>query len=182
MITFILSKVIHLIQVLTLTMTTWIIVHGVIHTHTVQQLNRSWRGFPCAQCVFIPLWFPLWYTCVSVPPSLCPAVIEPIPMGEAAKDYLGRFVSPTLLSGLTELCKQKPVDPFVSIRVAWEMWAFKYALWTLVHVTFAFFLLNQLIQLFVFFFLPKTWLADWLVRNNPNKPQIFDGATGEDAA
>ncbi|XP_029515408.1 nucleoside diphosphate kinase homolog 5 isoform X1 [Oncorhynchus nerka] len=67
------------------------------------------------------------------------SVIEPIPMGEAAKDYLGRFVSPTLLSGLTELCKQKPVDPF-------------------------------------------TWLADWLVRNNPNKPQIFDGATGEEAA
>nr|ACI68840.1 Nucleoside diphosphate kinase homolog 5 [Salmo salar] len=29
---------------------------------------------------------------------------------------------------------------------------------------------------------PFTWLADWLVRNNPNKPQIFDGATGEDAA
>uniref|UniRef100_A0A4W5L343 Nucleoside diphosphate kinase homolog 5 n=1 Tax=Hucho hucho TaxID=62062 RepID=A0A4W5L343_9TELE len=61
-------------------------------------------------------------------------ILQPIPMGEAAKDYLGRFVSPTLLSGLTELCKQKPVDPF-------------------------------------------TWLADWLVRNNPNKPQIFDGAT-----
>ncbi|CAB1325216.1 unnamed protein product [Coregonus sp. 'balchen'] len=67
------------------------------------------------------------------------SVIEPIPMGEAAKDYLGRFVSPTLLSGLTELCKQKPVDPF-------------------------------------------TWLAGWLVRNNPNKPKIFDGATGEEAA
>uniref|UniRef100_A0A8C7VQF6 Nucleoside diphosphate kinase-like domain-containing protein n=1 Tax=Oncorhynchus mykiss TaxID=8022 RepID=A0A8C7VQF6_ONCMY len=29
---------------------------------------------------------------------------------------------------------------------------------------------------------PFTWLADWLVRNNPNKPQIFDGATGEEAA
>uniref|UniRef100_A0A8C7K1D0 Nucleoside diphosphate kinase homolog 5 n=1 Tax=Oncorhynchus kisutch TaxID=8019 RepID=A0A8C7K1D0_ONCKI len=66
-------------------------------------------------------------------------ILQPIPMGEAAKDYLGRFVSPTLLSGLTELCKQKPVDPF-------------------------------------------TWLADWLVRHNPNKPQIFDGATGEEAA
>ena len=53
----------------------------------------------------------------------------------------------------------------------------------LVHVTFAFFHLNQLIQLFVGGgFPPKTWLADWLVRNNPNKPQIFDGATGEEAA
>uniref|UniRef100_A0A673YK83 Nucleoside diphosphate kinase homolog 5 n=1 Tax=Salmo trutta TaxID=8032 RepID=A0A673YK83_SALTR len=62
-----------------------------------------------------------------------------IPMGEAAKDYLGRFVSPTLLRRFTELCKQKPVSPF-------------------------------------------TWLADWLVRNNPNKPKIFDGATGEEAA
>uniref|UniRef100_A0A4W5LVI8 Nucleoside diphosphate kinase homolog 5 n=1 Tax=Hucho hucho TaxID=62062 RepID=A0A4W5LVI8_9TELE len=53
--------------------------------------------------------------------------------------YLGRFVSPTLLRGFTELCKQKPVAPF-------------------------------------------TWMADWLVRNNPNKPKIFDGATGEEAA
>uniref|UniRef100_A0A8C8FQJ9 Nucleoside diphosphate kinase B n=1 Tax=Oncorhynchus tshawytscha TaxID=74940 RepID=A0A8C8FQJ9_ONCTS len=67
------------------------------------------------------------------------SVIEPIPMGEASKDYLGRFVRPTLLRGFTELCKQKPVAPC-------------------------------------------TWLADWLVRNNPNKPQIFDGVTGEEAA
>lgn len=43
------------------------------------------------------------------------AVIEPIPMGDAAKDYLSRYVSPTLLTGLTELCKKKPVDPFVSV-------------------------------------------------------------------
>ncbi|KAJ8015278.1 hypothetical protein DPEC_G00024460 [Dallia pectoralis] len=57
------------------------------------------------------------------------SVIEPISMGEAATDYLGRFVSPTMLTGLTELCKQKPADPF-------------------------------------------KWLADWLVRNNPNKPNI----------
>ncbi|KAI7801620.1 nucleoside diphosphate kinase homolog 5 [Triplophysa rosa] len=57
------------------------------------------------------------------------SVIEPIPMGEAAKDYLNRYVNPTLLNGLTELCKKKPADPF-------------------------------------------TWLADWLMENNPNKPKI----------
>ncbi|XP_062331911.1 nucleoside diphosphate kinase homolog 5 [Osmerus eperlanus] len=61
------------------------------------------------------------------------SVIEPIPMAEAAQDYLFRFVSPTLLSGLTELCKQKPADPY-------------------------------------------TWLADWLIKNNPNKPNVNDGA------
>jgi len=42
-------------------------------------------------------------------------VIEPIPMGDAAKDYLSRYVSPTLLTGLTELCKKKPMDPYVSV-------------------------------------------------------------------
>ncbi|XP_043113312.1 nucleoside diphosphate kinase homolog 5 [Puntigrus tetrazona] len=67
------------------------------------------------------------------------SVIEPIPMGDAAKDYLSRYVSPTLLSGLTELSKKKPLDPF-------------------------------------------TWLADWLMNNNPNKPQISDGTVVEAAA
>lgn len=43
------------------------------------------------------------------------AVIEPIPMGDAAKDYLSRYVNPTLLTGLTELSKKKPLDPFVSL-------------------------------------------------------------------
>ncbi|XP_062855999.1 nucleoside diphosphate kinase homolog 5 [Trichomycterus rosablanca] len=60
------------------------------------------------------------------------SLIEPIPMGEAAEDYLIRYVNPTLLTGLTELCKTKPSDPF-------------------------------------------TWLAGWLMKNNPNKPQISDG-------
>jgi len=36
-------------------------------------------------------------------------------MGDAAKDYLSRYVSPTLLTGLTELCKKKPMDPYVSV-------------------------------------------------------------------
>lgn len=60
-------------------------------------------------------------------------------MGEAAKDYLSRFINPTLLVGLTELCKIKPEDPY-------------------------------------------TWLADWLMNNNPNKPKVSDGAAVEEAA
>jgi hypothetical protein len=40
-------------------------------------------------------------------------IVEPIPIGQAAKDYLNLYVTPTLLEGLTELCKQKPADPFV---------------------------------------------------------------------
>uniref|UniRef100_A0A8D0HLZ7 Nucleoside diphosphate kinase homolog 5 n=1 Tax=Sphenodon punctatus TaxID=8508 RepID=A0A8D0HLZ7_SPHPU len=56
-------------------------------------------------------------------------IIEPIPVGQAAKDYLNVYVNPTLLAGLTELCKQKPADPF-------------------------------------------TWLADWLIEHNPNKPRL----------
>lgn len=67
------------------------------------------------------------------------SVIEPMPMGDAAKDYLSRYVSPTLLTGLTELSKKKPLDPF-------------------------------------------TWLADWLMNNNPNKPKISDGVVVEEAA
>ncbi|MBN3299633.1 NDK5 kinase, partial [Amia calva] len=38
-------------------------------------------------------------------------ILEPIPSGSAAMDYLGRAVNPTLLKGLTELCKTKPADP-----------------------------------------------------------------------
>ncbi|XP_052010874.1 nucleoside diphosphate kinase homolog 5-like [Xyrauchen texanus] len=39
------------------------------------------------------------------------SVIEPIPLG----DYLSWNVSQTLLTGLTELCKRKPTDSFVSV-------------------------------------------------------------------
>ncbi|XP_076878057.1 nucleoside diphosphate kinase homolog 5 isoform X1 [Brachyhypopomus gauderio] len=67
------------------------------------------------------------------------SVIEPIPMGEAAKDYLNKYINPTLLKGLTELCKRKPHDPFI-------------------------------------------WLADWLMKNNPNKPTISDGTEIQDEA
>ncbi|XP_072165601.1 nucleoside diphosphate kinase homolog 5-like [Diadema setosum] len=41
------------------------------------------------------------------------SVIEPIPAGQAAKDYLAKVVNPTLLKGLTELCKKKPKDPVI---------------------------------------------------------------------
>jgi len=56
------------------------------------------------------------------------SVLEPIPIAQAAKDYLEAYVNPTLLKGLTSLCKKKPSDPV-------------------------------------------TWLADWLLENNPNKPK-----------
>ncbi|KAG8439146.1 hypothetical protein GDO86_005384 [Hymenochirus boettgeri] len=55
--------------------------------------------------------------------------IEPMPTEQAAKDYLRLFVNPTLIAGLSELCKQKPDDP-------------------------------------------HTWLADWLLKHNPNKPDV----------
>lgn len=41
-------------------------------------------------------------------------IVEPVATGQAAKDYLTRTVTPTLLKGLTELCKKKPADPIVS--------------------------------------------------------------------
>ncbi|XP_007662155.1 nucleoside diphosphate kinase homolog 5 isoform X2 [Ornithorhynchus anatinus] len=66
-----------------------------------------------------------------------PAVIEPISTGAAARDYLNLYVNPTLLKGLTELCKHKPADPF-------------------------------------------TWLADWLLKNNPNKPRVHPQITVEE--
>ncbi|KAK2849237.1 hypothetical protein Q5P01_009071 [Channa striata] len=65
------------------------------------------------------------------------SVIEPFPSKEATKEYLSRFVNPTLLCGLTELCKHKPPNPCI-------------------------------------------WLAEWLVRNSPNKPQICEGPVVEE--
>lgn len=61
------------------------------------------------------------------------SIVEPISTGQAAKDYLTRTVTPTLLKGLTELCKKKPADPIL-------------------------------------------WLSDWLIANNPNKPQVQEDA------
>ncbi|XP_072329684.1 nucleoside diphosphate kinase homolog 5-like [Scyliorhinus torazame] len=39
--------------------------------------------------------------------------IEPFPADQAAVDYLSKFVNPTLLIGLTEICKRKPADPII---------------------------------------------------------------------
>ncbi|XP_041800439.1 nucleoside diphosphate kinase homolog 5 [Chelmon rostratus] len=66
------------------------------------------------------------------------SVIEPFPSREAIKEYLSRYVNPTLLRGLTELCKQKPHNPCI-------------------------------------------WLADWLINNDPNRPQICYGDIVEEA-
>lgn len=38
---------------------------------------------------------------------------EPVPRGQKARDYLDASVNPTLLKGLTELCKQKPAEPMI---------------------------------------------------------------------
>eukprot|EP01137_Pigoraptor_chileana_P010840 Opistho-2@4133 len=59
------------------------------------------------------------------------SLLYPIATGPDARDYLAKNVNPTLLQGLTELCKKKPADPL-------------------------------------------TWLAQWLLRNNPNKPQVVE--------
>ena len=45
-------------------------------------------------------------------------IVEPVPIGQASKDFLSRKVNPTLLKGLTELCKQKPLDPVVSTHIS----------------------------------------------------------------
>ncbi|XP_064528235.1 nucleoside diphosphate kinase homolog 5 isoform X3 [Pseudopipra pipra] len=39
------------------------------------------------------------------------AILEPVPTGQRARDYLNLYVKPTLLAGLTALCKKKPADP-----------------------------------------------------------------------
>ncbi|KAM3184562.1 hypothetical protein ACTXT7_008108 [Hymenolepis weldensis] len=38
---------------------------------------------------------------------------KPIQSAETAKDYLNKTVLPTLLPGLTEVCKRKPLDPIM---------------------------------------------------------------------
>jgi nucleoside diphosphate kinase len=39
------------------------------------------------------------------------SIVEPIPQNQTARDYLGSQVNPSLLAGLTQLCKEKPLDP-----------------------------------------------------------------------
>ncbi|KAM7539363.1 hypothetical protein Aperf_G00000048365 [Anoplocephala perfoliata] len=55
-------------------------------------------------------------------------VMEPILPTELARDYLNKNIIPTLVLGLTEVCRKKPQDPIV-------------------------------------------YLAEWLLRNNPNQPR-----------
>ena len=48
-------------------------------------------------------------------PYLCIAsgIIEPVIKGDDMKEYLTKHINPTLIKGLTELCKQKPQEPLV---------------------------------------------------------------------
>jgi nucleoside diphosphate kinase len=57
------------------------------------------------------------------------SIIEPVPNGQIAKDYLDNKLNSTILKALTQLCKEKPADPM-------------------------------------------TWLADYLITNNPYKPLV----------
>ncbi|KAL9836650.1 nucleoside diphosphate kinase homolog 5 isoform 2-T4 [Geothlypis trichas] len=41
------------------------------------------------------------------------AILEPLPTGQRARDYLNLYVKPTLLAGLTALCKERPADPMI---------------------------------------------------------------------
>jgi len=45
--------------------------------------------------------------------NLLSVILEPLVIGEAVTDYLAESVKPTLLEGLAQLCKVKPVDPVV---------------------------------------------------------------------
>lgn len=58
-------------------------------------------GFITPEAAFQHLWF------------LPAAILEPLPTGQRARDYLNLYVKPTLLAGLTALCKEKPADPMV---------------------------------------------------------------------
>ena len=40
-------------------------------------------------------------------------ILEPVLTTTEATEYLQKNVNPTLLRGLTQLCKEKPVDPLV---------------------------------------------------------------------
>lgn len=98
------------------------------------------------------------------------AVFKSIPIGDAAKDYLNQYVNPTLLTGLTELCKRKPADPFVRVIE-------QYILNQLCPLPYFFEILVLFINYFLHFVLCyfsslQTWLADWLMENNPNKPKV----------
>lgn len=52
---------------------------------------------------------------IYTPGFLSVALIEPVPSKEEVKEYLNKNVNPTLLRGLTEVCKHKPFNPCVSL-------------------------------------------------------------------
>ena len=45
--------------------------------------------------------------------TVCLAVMEPILEADKAQDYFAIHVNPTLLQGLSALCKHKPAEPVV---------------------------------------------------------------------
>lgn len=45
-------------------------------------------------------------------------ITEPIYSGILARDYLNKYVNPVLVKGLTQLCKEKPLDPTVSYGIS----------------------------------------------------------------
>lgn len=45
--------------------------------------------------------------------NLLSVILEPLVIGETVTDYLAESVNPTLLEGLAQLCKVKPVEPVV---------------------------------------------------------------------
>ena len=53
--------------------------------------------------------------------NLLSVILEPLVIGEAVTDYLADSVKPTLLKGLAQLCKVKPVDPVVWLADWLEM-------------------------------------------------------------
>ena len=81
-------------------------------------------------------------------PSLFVGIVEPIPVGQPAQDYLEQNVNKTLIKALTALCKEKPKDPVVISAAL-----------TLTHT----------LSLFFSF---QLWLADKLTEMNPYKPKL----------
>ena len=55
---------------------------------------------------------------------------------QEAKDYLSRQVNPTLLTGLTELCKKKPAHPIVSYNKYLDLPSILWAVWEFAHKCF----------------------------------------------
>ena len=84
---------------------------------------------PCILFLFLFDLF-MWKRIWRVANVLFVAIIEPMMTNQEAKDYLSRQVNPTLLTGLTELCKRKPAHPIVSYNnkyldlpsIIWAFW------------------------------------------------------------